>query len=1429
MSAQTVQPLRINKTTPLSPKSKMNGSGNPQPLSELSPVEGRRNSGNFKQTNKKGTANGDSSPFDSSPNTTASPRAFWQGHASSTAQNRLSFEKSTTGKEHSPSPMRRTSIENLKRASRVKNSSMFAREAKQDENVKLDNSKPPLSNHARQDLKPLEPLSPSRNQTSPTKSALSSNGRFGAALRTFDPERGNWSDDAASEDERKHPVSRIQRGYAKSVTFDAAPPQINEYEMTTPDLSVASSSREGSYDSVEDEEDDEEEGEDSYEEESAEDMDDSFDASLEDTDKTPVVEPDDWPHMSPQAAHARYDPHLEDPFDESASPAHIETIHERPTPTRSDSEGSNGDRRPLPPLPPPGLAPFARERSASTSSLSAAAERMRSFQRRTPSPPRPASATKAEIHSLQGNAMPLSERLQLMMLHDDGDRKQNADEPQKKKKEEEEEEEEEEPENGSNLPEEEDYQLPHISRESILQKVKDNSQHYSYDFSSPAPSSSPDRNLRDLDPDVPIPSLEESIVFDGNEEHHHSQHGNDEEQNDLIRYSIPENYRNRSESAFEDDNDDSGSVIHHDISDRDLTEEYEDDASQYSQQTAEAEPEQPSSDSTVEDEAPPTPTRRVSAERHTEGTEDKHKSLIDFDSFMNSEDFRIGFGSYMDDSTQQRLDHHEQTEQQMEQPQEILERPMTPADQLQPPNFSFEGQEDTPCTPDSVIHRPMHSDASPPPPPSNRLSIPDPIATIKAPGGKLKTRPSATPADMATLAATRRQVSGNYGAPPPRASSPEEVPAVPALPEKVETPINEEAQAGNRSDETESEDRVGDLKAQTNAKSLGEIEKPEAQLARKRSLMQLDIPVAGFAEGLTFGLDKEFDRVIENQKRGYLMRQNTKVIVASSKTEDSAPEAPERGTRSASSSPKKPTHERSQSWTTEPWNGKSRRRSIRQTSSAIQKAPLNSPAPPLPGTQSNVSGHVATTTTPVEEETAEEGSERGRLFIKVVGVKDLDLPLPKNERTWFCLTLDNGLHCVTTAWLELGKNAPIGQEFELVVLDELEFTLTLQTKLAEPVPQTIFDSPSRIPKSPKPSTFSRVFASPRKRKELDKKQQEEEQRLAAQRVQEANAKRRSVRITAWDLLHNLVGKDGSFARSYVCLGDHEKQAFGQAHTVTVPCFNEWAVDENAANSSVKSKRSNVGGAPKRPPYRIGKLELQLFYLPKPKNAQDSDMPKSMSACIRELEEARASAARTWEGVLTQQGGDCPYWRRRYFKLDGSKLTAYHETTRQPRATINLAKASRLIDDRSSLLQKEASGKGGSRRKSAFAEEEEGYMFVEEGFRIRFANGETIDFYADNPEQKEDWMKVLSEAVGKEGGGKRGWTDIVLAKERSAAKPPASTTKASPEKRLPIPTSSRSVPSTPSRGGAPVPVEKSPRHQPGTPRTTGHRPSKSVVF
>ncbi len=167
-----------------------------------------------------------------------------------------------------------------------------------------------------------------------------------------------------------------------------------------------------------------------------------------------------------------------------------------------------------------------------------------------------------------------------------------------------------------------------------------------------------------------------------------------------------------------------------------------------------------------------------------------------------------------------------------------------------------------------------------------------------------------------------------------------------------------------------------------------------------------------------------------------------------------------------------------------------------------------------------------------------------------------------------------------------------------------------------------------------------MFASPKKRKELELRQKEEEERIAQQKQREAQAKRVSTQPTGWDLISPLAAEDGSFGRSYVCLKDHEAQCYGRPYVVDIACFNEWATEEATHATSVKSKR----GTPtlqRRAPYKVAKLELQLLFVPKPKGATDEDMPKSMNSCIRDMKEAETALARSWEGTLSQQGGDCP--------------------------------------------------------------------------------------------------------------------------------------------------------------------------------------------
>ncbi|KAL9608814.1 MAG: hypothetical protein Q9167_006371 [Letrouitia subvulpina] len=1474
-----------------------------RPLAELGPTERRRNSPSYNQNTKKDMFGGDSSPFDSPPYSSNSPRLYWQKRdGGSPTRFGVENQASTESHEATQSPRKRSSLENLKRASRVKNSNMFAREHKNEydpsssplierplasgrplsnqvqgnayggrglEGFKNDDvyskSRIPMKSPPRSPPKmgDIPSLSHTANRTpgSPSKSSLSSKSRY-AQAQVFDPENGIWSDEDESSVERKLPPGKSLHRYAKSVTFDAAPPQVNEYEMTTPDpSSVASGSREGSYESTGDEEE-----EDSFNRDSSVDRDDSFDASLEDTEKTPVVLPEDWRFMSPANANDDLAARVEDPFEgENGSPVPTTTpssaVDARLSPTRTDSGNSNGERRPLPPLPALGVPSFPRARSDSNSSLSATIERASSAQRGLPSLPRPASVTKSEIHGMEGSTMALEDRLRLMMIQDEA-KPRSPEEEQRERRlrrghSKSPERESFVQESGIQIHEREvekddiiglgEYKLPpRISRESILRKVKSQRQEPDYeglDYGSPPTSPIVEQtSLSNIDPDVPLPSLELEQTTDELDTSVFIKPDPESEENDFDVYSIPELYSQQlqAESYMNaiDKLEDYAQRTDHGAYRED-----DDDQSLYSTNSkGEHDQSKPPSS---EDESIPTPRAPTPQPKApTEHKESRRMSLPQFASMLGQQDFGFGLESFMTPSPP-ISEEPVKTSQPVEiapevQTQNEVSRPFTPELQIQLPKIwgHGTGELEEPRTPDSVIRHPVANS------PAESPSIPEPAATIKAPGSKLKTRPSITPADVRAMAETRRQVSG-------------EIPDVPPIPARHQNRPSIIQEASFIEPEQE---------PCKHSSTEADVAGPEAkQSKRKSSLVQLDLPKEG-SDGL--GLDREFDRLIEVQKvaltfpssdtdvpskstgyaeyiagqgftpvhetvanthyrtqKGYLMRQNTKVVVASSASGESvqglsdADDGATRGTRSAGNSPRKPSQ--TKSWTTEPWNGKIRRKSIRQSGGSPQKVHLSDPVPPLPGQQSNVTSGLDSV--PEDDlvsnlEDLEEGAERGRLFVKVLRVKDLDLPLPR----------DNGLHCVTTSWLELGKTAPIGQEFELVVLNDLEFQLTLQTKIEEPKPKPAVESPTKLAYSPKKSTFSRVFASPKKRKEMELKEQEA-QRAAHQRQLEAQANRRSIQPTAWELLHKLVAKDGSFARSYVCLKDHESNAFGRAYTVDVPCFNEWAMEDISA--SVKSKRSAVnGGVQRRAPYRIGKLELQLLYVPKPKDAKDEDMPKSMNACIRELKEAEASSITKWEGHLSQQGGDCPYWRRRFFMLDGCKFTAYHEATRQPRATINLTKASKLIDDKSALMKKDASAKSGARRKSAFAEEEEGYMFVEEGFRIRFANGETIDFYADSAGEKDGWMRALSEVVGKDLAKPRSWTDIVIARQRAAASRAAKAQQASPTKAAPT----RSAPPTPAKTSptktfAPPPVSNNPRN-PGV----GHRrpdapKTRSMIF
>lgn len=973
----------------------------------------------------------ESSPFNSSPFEN-SPRLFWKEQTTS-PKNRFGSENEFE-REPSLSP-KRNSIENLKKASRVKNSSMFAREQKNEydpTSVQAPNrplaAGRPLSvqvqgnayggsglnglrqqdderpSHRRgESLTKIPQLSspfrasasktgsptrdrpsPAEGRMSPTKSSLASPGRFNSVEYNADFSICS-EDDGMQHQTPRQPLRR----HAKSVTFDAAPPVINEYEMVTPDpscASVASGSRESSYESEE--------------EDMSFEQDDSFDASLEDTDKTPVVLPEDWRHMSPDAANTSLIDNYDDVFGRDNSPMPNSYPNGKMNTSRNGSTASDGESRPLPPL--PGM----QDRHDSASE--------RGSRRSLPQLPPTAGFSKADLQ--REGSMSLEDRLRLMNFDDERDICTPTQESHDKKAE-----------LGVEVEvaeiddvTEDDLTVdgpktPRISRESILRKVQngdfDENENYSYNYDA---ESSPDRSygdLADLDPDVPIPSREVSSNFDDNPL------APSEADSVIDAYSFAETtemYTEHDISELEDPNRES-SVIHHDIHDQTLDDS---DASEYSDQPEELPEEQPTSQGTIDTSGPPTPTAGEASPSNEETETQRSQLFADFqdnDMDLSLDPLKSSFQTAISPlDTAPKLDAMRQ----------FLSRPETPETTDPEAELDAEPEVEEPGTPDSVIRHPVVIS----PPEDDESPVPEEESTIKGAGGKLRARPSLIPADV-DMAATRRQVSGEHPPPVPRRS-----PARQSL-----------------------------------STDFGHVDEEDSEMSiTKKEKLMLDFNLGDDSNDLSFGLDKEFDNIIEAQKvdnlfplpqfakfptssvakqdgartmsgegfiykysstnscpniqKGYLMRQNTKVVVASSRQfSDEKPPAKAENAKapaanSSTDNSRKTSSERKPAWTTEPWNGKARRRSIRSASGS-RKVTTSGPVPPLPGQESAVTGGLGAVAEQEIDE-FEDGQERGRLFVKVVGVKDLDLPLPKSKHSYpslrsFANIVTSGAHMVS--------------------------------------------------------------------------------------------------------------------------------------------------------------------------------------------------------------------------------------------------------------------------------------------------------------------------------------------------------------------------------------------------------------------------------
>lgn len=810
---------------------------------------------------------------------TSSPRAFWEG------------KSQENNRPRGDSVGRRSSLEKLKRASRVQNNTKIFQ--KPDDTAPPPrpmsyhgaglsspynspqvprNSKIPLPMPKKLDpfVRPETPPKQATKLTSiltspgtprmPGKPSLISSYR----TNNYEGEGGSYS-----EIEGYEQVNRSSTRRPKSVTFDKEPPDVLEYEMVTPDPSV-----EGSpamhYDSDEDEEDEDE------------------------LEHTPVIEPDQWERISP----------------ESVVPASFEdTFRSTPSP----------NARPLPPI--PGVFNSRRESGSPSSS------------RPLPSIP----VTRADLENLE--KVPLEERVRLMMQEDAAGHEQ----PSRRRSTE------------SNQPireqggEEEEEAGLGIMMDDISPSNRETEGKHDIRRESVSPSQLEDGDTSDSDETSPN-SNRGLEIESGSSSHYESapeyeppprlsresirrqvearrEHSFDSQQiiqedsseNDTYLFGQENSTMHESKIEIKQEHSDDESIDVYAIPDMynfperpasrfntrspDLSEVTGSEASRYDDDDNESRYSEFGEDENAAETTPippreeftPTPTKfqpsialekgelvagqQTKEEVLQEGTnvgiapDDPRMSLPEFSSIFGAEG--LGLTAYMTPSPPLLP---------VEAPKpEPLE--LTPSSELAPSSSivrefftqQLEPEEQTESTSDELItddedtgsvirHKIYHSDIeedededfdsseelddgelsdtgtiqaarSPSP-------VAESIATIRVPSGMLKTRASATPADMAAMAAARRQASGEIRIPPP----------VPRIP-KVYHSEGEPSLSSDDEDDIPEEDI-------TSADEGSERKLPE----KKRK--PIGLPALGeFKFDLKLDdLTEEFDRVIETQK-----------------------------------------------------------------------------------------------------------------------------------------------------------------------------------------------------------------------------------------------------------------------------------------------------------------------------------------------------------------------------------------------------------------------------------------------------------------------------------------------------------------------------------------------------------------------------------
>ncbi|CDU22310.1 uncharacterized protein SPSC_00940 [Sporisorium scitamineum] len=405
----------------------------------------------------------------------------------------------------------------------------------------------------------------------------------------------------------------------------------------------------------------------------------------------------------------------------------------------------------------------------------------------------------------------------------------------------------------------------------------------------------------------------------------------------------------------------------------------------------------------------------------------------------------------------------------------------------------------------------------------------------------------------------------------------------------------------------------------------------------------------------------------------------------------------------------------------------------------------------------------------------------GKVFVMVDSFTPTDLPVPSRPTSFHCI-LDNGLHMVKTATVPLRAErnvvSKISQEFELIQHRNLEFSLTLVVQrdahLMEPQRPS---SPSRREHgSPTLKGLSRFFSSPKKQAA----KREQQQREAAAEL-EAQASRAEPMLA-------YINREGAFGRTGVIFERVASQCYARCMVLDLPVHGVSNPTGSISGPSSVASRSHVSMLSQDFRQNLSKvrgtLRLKLFYLPPLPSIPRDGLPENLGECIRGMQNAAWHRSEPWQtGTLTQLGGDCASWRRRPVQAQGQHLICFNAVTKKPTVKIDLSKAvcveelGNHVNAGSMIFPSGASQTLGRSRTMAsyattatLAEEEDAdaNYHVDRSFRITFADGERISFFADTEAEKSKWVKVISDVIESEVPPNPLWAQAILEEISSRA-------------------------------------------------------------